>query len=155
MTICGSHTPPKLRPDANKNLRVCDLFNPATRQWHLQVLSNTFMPNTVCDIQHINLGTTANRDKLIWKENRKGMFSVKSAYRVALRMRQPEQVEHSSTRQDKRLWNRIWQLQVSYKVRTFIWRACSDILPTRTNLCQRKNPCQFNPSICCITWARH
>ncbi|XP_023906328.1 uncharacterized mitochondrial protein AtMg00310-like [Quercus suber] len=102
--------PPQLRPDADKNMRVCDLFNPATWQWHLQLLSNTFMPNTVCDIQHINLGTTASRDKLIWKENRKGMFSVKSAYRVALPMRQPEQVEHSSARQDKRLWNRIWQL---------------------------------------------
>ena len=75
--------PPQLRPDVDKNMRVCDLFNPDTRQWHLQLLSHTFMPNTVCDIKHINLGTIANQDKLIWKENRNGIFLIKSAYRVA------------------------------------------------------------------------
>ena len=100
--------PPQFRPDANKNLRVCDLFNPDTRQWHGQLLSHTFLPTTVAAITHINPGTTTSRDKLIWKENRKGIFSVKSAYWVALRMRQVEQVEHSSARQDKQLWNRIW-----------------------------------------------
>ena len=99
---------PWFRPDADKNMRVCDLFNPDTRQWRLQLFSHTFMTNTVADIQHINLGTTTNRDKLIWKENRKGIFSFKSAYQATIRTRQTEQVEHSSARQDKKLWNRIW-----------------------------------------------
>ena len=90
--------PPQFRIDADKNLRVCDLFNPDTRQWHGQLLSHTFLPTIVAAITHINLGTTTSRDKLIWKENRKGIFSVKLAYRVALRMRQAEQVEHSSAR---------------------------------------------------------
>ena len=113
-------TPKQFRPDADKNMRVCDLFNPDTRQSRLQLLSHTFMTNTVADIQHINLGTTTNRDKLIWNENRKGIFSFKLAYQVTIRTRQTEQVEHSSARQDKKLWNRIWQLQVPPKVRTFI-----------------------------------
>ena len=34
------------------------------------------------------------------------------------------------------------------KVRTFIWRACSDMLPTRTNLCQRKIPLDPICAIC-------
>jgi len=104
--------PPQFKPDADKNLRMCDLFNPDTSQWHGQLLSHTFLPTTMATITHINLGTTTSRDKIIWKENKKGIFWVKSAYRVALRMRQAEQVEHSSARQDKKLWNRIWQLQV-------------------------------------------
>ena len=104
--------PPQFRPEAKKNMRVCDLFNPDTRQWHQQLLFHTFMPNTMAEIQLCNLGTTPDRDKLIWKENKKGVFSVKSAYRVAIRMRQADQVEHSSAQRDKRLWNRIWQLHV-------------------------------------------
>ena len=34
------------------------------------------------------------------------------------------------------------------KVRTFIWQACSDILPTRTNLCQRKIPLDPACAVC-------
>lgn len=92
------------------------------------------MPHTVAEIQLIKLDATADRDKLIWKENKKGVFSVRSAYRVAIHMRQMEQVEHSLAQRDKSLWNRIWQLQVPPKIKMFVWRACSNILPTRTNL---------------------
>ena len=115
--------PPQFRPDADKNMRVCDLFNPDTRQWHSQILLNTLMPTTVMDIQFINLGTTNSRDKLIWKENKKGVFSVKTAYRVAIRLKQLEQVEHSLARVDKKLWNRIWQLHIPPKVKNFVWRV--------------------------------
>ena len=72
--------PPQLRPEVDKNLRVSDLFNTATRQWHTHVLLSTFMPTTMTDIQLINLIETENQDRLIWKENKKGAFSVKMAY---------------------------------------------------------------------------
>lgn len=88
--------PPQFKLDADHNIRVSDLFNPNTRQWHLQLLLNTFRPTTVADIQLINLGTTTTYDKLIWKENKKEIFSVKTTYRVASHMKHVEQVEHSS-----------------------------------------------------------
>ena len=47
--------PPKFQPNANMNLRVSDLFDPSTKQWHTQVLHKTFMHSTVEDIQWINL----------------------------------------------------------------------------------------------------
>ena len=63
-------------------------------------------------------------------------------------MKQIEQVEHSSAQRDKRLWNRIWQLQVPPKVKTFVWRVCSDILPTRLNLCRKMTPLDLACAIC-------
>jgi len=39
--------PPQFKPEADKNLKVSDLFDLATRQWHTQVLLNTFMHTTV------------------------------------------------------------------------------------------------------------
>ena len=140
--------PPQFRPEAEKNMRVCDLFNPDSRQWHQQLLLHTFMPNTVAEIQLCNLGTTPDKDKLIWKENKNGAFSVKSAYWVVIRMRQADQVEHSSAQTDKRLWNRIWQLHIPPKAKTFVWWACCDIIPTRLNLWIRKTPLDPACAIC-------
>jgi len=37
------------------------------------------MPSTVTDIQLINLTETEAQDMLLWKENKKGAFSVKIA----------------------------------------------------------------------------
>ena len=71
---------------------------------------------------------------LIWKENGKHEFTVKSAYQVALRLRQKVDAEHSRAQEDGRRWKMIWKMNVPPKIKTFIWRACSNILPTRDNL---------------------
>ena len=140
--------PPKFQPNANLSLRVSDLFDPCTKQWHTHVLHTNFMQSTVEDIQRIDLRDTQSKDELLWKENKKGIFSVKTAYQVAIRQQQQEQGEPSSTRDVRRMWNRIWQLHIPPKVRNFVWRACSDILPTRTNLCRRKVPLDPVCGIC-------
>ena len=49
--------PPKFQPNANLNLRVSDLFDPCTKQWHTRP-SHNFMHSTVEDIQRINLRDT-------------------------------------------------------------------------------------------------
>ena len=85
---------------------------------------------------------------LLWKENKKGAFSVKTTYRVAIRINQQEQVENSLAQKDRRLWNRIWKLNIPPKVRNFVWRACSDILPNSTNLCRKRIPLNPACAIC-------
>ncbi|KAK9999971.1 hypothetical protein SO802_019574 [Lithocarpus litseifolius] len=53
----------------------------------------------------------------------------------ASRVQQPSQ---SSTQALKLLWNKIWALNVPNKVKTLIWRACKNSLPTKANLFRRK-----------------
>ena len=50
-------------------------------------------------------------------------------------MKQPGQ---SSTQAMKPLWNKIWTLEVSNKVKTLLWKACNNSLPTKANLFRRK-----------------
>ena len=47
-------------------------------------------------------------------------------------------VEHLKAWTDKPTWKKLWILNVPPKVRTFMWRACSNNLPTRDNLRRRK-----------------
>ena len=53
---------------------------------------------------------------------------------MALRLRQKVDAEHSRAQEDGRRWKVIWKMNVPPKIKTFIWRACSNILPTRDNL---------------------
>ena len=47
--------------------------------------------------------------------------------------------------QTKSLWRRIWKLAVLCKVRNFVWRACRNAIPTKSNLVQR---CVLEDSTC-------
>ena len=38
----------------------------------------------------------------------------------------------------KWFWKSIWQLKVLNEVKVFLWRACSNVLPTKVNLQKRK-----------------
>lgn len=59
---------------------------------------------------------------------------VRSAYKAAYNVRfgtgKPEQEE-------RRSWEKIWQLEVQPKVRTFLWSSCHGCLPSRQNLTVR------------------
>ena len=140
--------PPLFRPDANTNMKVADSIDHRTRQWNGPLLHTTFLQSTTEDIQRIKIGEEGVQDKLHWKENKNGCFSVRIAYRVALQLQQIENVEHSTAREDKKFWNKMWKLLVHPKVRNFIWRACFDILLTSANLCRRRVPVDPSYTIC-------
>ena len=74
---------------------------------------------------------------------------MRSAYQVALRLKDKAQTEHSRARMDRPMWKKIWKLNVPPKVRTFLWRACSNILPTRGNLHRRKVQVEPTCGLCC------
>uniref|UniRef100_A0A2N9G6M3 Reverse transcriptase domain-containing protein n=1 Tax=Fagus sylvatica TaxID=28930 RepID=A0A2N9G6M3_FAGSY len=48
----------------------------------------------------------------------------------------------------KQFWKRVWFIQVPHKVRKFIWRACSDSLPTMLNMKRRSIVPTANCSFC-------
>lgn len=99
-----------------------------------------FARGTSEDILQIKLGNLSSRDKLVWKENKAKVFSVKTAYQVALWLHHPHVGEHSLATMDQKIWKRIWSINVPPKVGTFVWRACFYILPTKTNLFHKKVP---------------
>jgi ribonuclease HI len=66
-----------------------------------------------------------------------GVFSVRSAYRFLLRADVSDLPGCSSSTQTSMLWKSIWGLPLTPSIRNFLWRACSDALPTKIALWRR------------------
>ncbi|KAK9995822.1 hypothetical protein SO802_020508 [Lithocarpus litseifolius] len=129
---------PNFKAGADKSLKVADLIDTITNQWDRGKVHTIFEPDTREDILKLKLSNVASRDRLLWKENKANKFSVRTAYQVALRLHHPQIGEHSLASMDRKMWKRIWSLNVPPKVRNFMWWACSNILPTKANLVQKK-----------------
>ena len=70
---------------------------------------------------------------------RKGIFTIKSAYKVArVVLSEGKVAESSRGYAGKDVWLTIWKLRIPNKIKVFGWRACNEILPTRLNLSKRK-----------------
>ena len=109
----------------SQDMKVIDLIDKDTWQWDRGKLFATYDRRTCESILALPLTHQNSHDKLIWKENRSQRFTVRSAYQVALRLKYPNQAEHSSVQAHGSTWRKLWKLNVPPKVRTFLWRACS------------------------------
>ena len=140
---------PAFLHEPNVRMKVCELIDHSSRQWDRGKLAATFTPRTCKQILSLPLNHLDSQDTLVWTENKAKTFSVKTAYRVALRLKSVALAEHSSVRAHGVTWGKIWKLNVPPKVRTFLWRARSNCLPTRDNLCRRKVQVKATCELCC------
>jgi hypothetical protein len=78
------------------------------------------------------------RDRLIWKGTENGVFTVRSAYHLGKELQDQEGGQCSQGQKGQEVWKSIWSLEVPNSVKLFMWKACNDLLPTKTNLFKRK-----------------
>ena len=108
------------------------------RSWKADLFKSIFLPFEADTILNIPISYNLLEDKFIWVGNRKGVFTVKSAYYVALNLVDyADKGESSFGDPWERLWKKIWHLNIPPKVKIFAWRACLDALPTMVNLKKR------------------
>ena len=124
--------PPKFRKGVDLSLKVNDFIDPYTNQWDRAKVNSWFLPQSREEVLKIHFENVEAQDKMVWNENKSNTFSVRTAYHVALRLKQGSGGEHSRARADKRVWNKLWKLPIPPKVRNFVWWATSDILPIRS-----------------------
>ena len=95
------------------------------------MIDAVFLPHEVDLIKSIPLSIQLPEDKLGWAANSNGLFSVRSAYRLAMDLlRLVNHGTNSDSSRNHKFWRLLWCLQVPHKVRHFAWRACHGILPT-------------------------
>lgn len=78
-----------------------------------------------------------------------GECQVPSAYQMLLEDLKREESGTSTTSQRwKDFWKKLWSVKVPQKIKVFMWKACSNILPTCTKLFDRKIGSNFSCSVC-------
>ena len=122
--------------DMNDFLMVSALIDHDLRSWKANLVKSIFLPFEADTILNIPISYNLSKDKLIWVGNRKGVFTVRSSYHVALNLVDcSDEGESSFGDPWERLWKKIWHLNIPPKIKYFAWRACIDALPTKVNLC--------------------
>jgi hypothetical protein len=118
---------------------VSDFLNP-DGSWNEQLLNRWFLPIDVQEILKIRTSNRNDEDFIAWHHEKLGMFTVRSAYRLALEEqlraagRQATSAQPLGRSAD---WKLIWQCPVPPKVRIFAWKLARNALATEANMAHR------------------
>lgn len=80
-------------------------------------------------ILDIKWPTLICEDKLIWKGNSDGRFSVKNCFQLNFAN------EEKSVRSD--CWSKLWGLEIHDRLKLFLWRMMAGVLPSKEILAER------------------
>ena len=122
--------------------RLSELINPVTGWWDEGLINQTFCSEDANLILQVQINELAE-DQLAWHYDKKGIFSVKSAYRVTMdsearKMRRGLQTSSNSFANTRVFnWKKIWSIPLPNKIRLFIWRMAHHSLPLRMKLIRR------------------
>lgn len=106
--------------------------------WNGQLIYSIFLPHEVQKIKALPLCVVPQTDYFYWSLEKSGIYSVKSGYKLLCEEERKDEASGSSRQGMFVLWSKIWSLKVPRKINHFLWRACTDCLPTKTNLLKRK-----------------
>ena len=93
----------------------------------MQLIQQIFAPVDAEVICKIKTSPRQEDDLLAWHYEKRGMFTVKSAYHLAVELSASTEQQSTSARPDggRAAWAAIWKCQVPQKVRIFAWEAAS------------------------------
>jgi len=119
--------------------RVAALIDEENGVWKNKLVRQVFVPYEADLICSIALSANLPVDKQVWALTHNGIFSVRSAYKLAMEMSSAVLVGGVfDNSQLRRFWKYLWSCNIPHKIRHFTWRACNDVLPTKENLDRRK-----------------
>ena len=117
---------------------VGGLINHDLGIWKSNLVHQHFLPHEARLILGIPLSPRFPSDRVVWSLTPSSKFSTSSAYKLLAATASVSQAGSSSSEQLHLFWRRIWRLRVPNKIIHFIWRACTNALPTKCNLRRRK-----------------
>ncbi|KAL5857906.1 hypothetical protein ACOSQ3_005364 [Xanthoceras sorbifolium] len=124
-----------------QNIRASSFIN-ANGGWDLTRLEESILETDRDAILSIALGVYEEFVQTVLVFDKKGLYSVKSGYRLTLETKL--QSLRSSSILDSKWWLCLWNLNIPPKVRIYVWKVCHNVIPSFSNLRARKvmgDPC--------------
>jgi hypothetical protein len=106
-----------------------DLILPGTRQWNKYLISVLFDPLSADAIRRLPIPQTAPTAYL-WTPSCSGRFSTNSTYFAILY----NDFTGTLLPSPSSFWKDLWKLQLTDRLRLFIWKIAWDILPTSSRI---------------------
>jgi len=122
--------------------RVSELIDPTTSEWDEKLICDIFWPEAAAEILRIPINVNME-DWPAWHFDAKGVFSVKSAYKLAVEKRDARTGRDASSSgcaggcMSEFQWIKIWLIKAPNKVKMFIWRFAHNSLLVRRILARR------------------
>lgn len=104
---------------------VRDLMSENGKEWNIAVIESHFVERDQRCILAIPLSSRGLQDTLLWAYSKDGTYSVKTAYMLG---------KWGNIDDFHKAWGLLWSLEVSPKVRHFLWRVTTNSLPVRDAL---------------------
>lgn len=89
--------------------------------WKEDFIRSNFLEIVARQILNIPQPRAAKKDKVLWHYDKRGKFSVKNAYKVALKCKNLNAAGCSS--ESNEWWSLVWGLSIPAKIKMFFWRA--------------------------------
>ena len=133
--------------------RVADLIDTSSFQprWKGTLIDSVFYPFEADTVISIPLNFRLPPDSLIWTKNKAGNFTVRSAYFLQKELENASYGNLASSSHSGRrhsFWNIIRSSLIPPKIKSFIWRACTDSLPLRTKLFDKRISSSYSCVLC-------
>ncbi|MCH98629.1 ribonuclease H protein, partial [Trifolium medium] len=125
------------------NMKVSDILDINMKQWNTNLITNMLGVQEGSKILQTPLFDSVSQDKIIWRFEKNGKYSVKSAYRYCIE--DTLDISHLQVQGD---WRLIWRIKAPPKIKNFMWRLCRNCIPTRTRLLQKGVNCPNNCVLC-------
>lgn len=118
--------------------RVAEFLDTENRVWNIERAEQLFSTEDTIHIQDIQFPLVECEDKLCWSETGDEKFSVKNAYALI----------NGEVSSGKEVWGLIWNSNLHERLKVFLWRLASDILPLNTILNNRLGGGDVNCRLC-------
>jgi hypothetical protein len=118
--------------------RVDQLINQDDHTWKEGLVRSIFTSYDADEILKIRLPNYEGEDFISWTPENHGLFTVRSAYNLALDLQNKDQQNTSTNvNGDRGLWKVIWNAKVPPKVKIFTWKLATNSLAVQVNRSRR------------------
>ncbi|CAN1746948.1 LINE-1 retrotransposable element ORF2 protein [Linum perenne] len=111
---------------------VSDFLIPGSPTWDEETIRATFDERDADIILQTPIACHEERDSRIWHFEQNGVYSVRSAYRLAM-----DRIANRSALYVEGSWNKLWNIRAPPRIKHFVWRLGRGVIPTRWTLHQR------------------
>jgi ribonuclease HI len=133
----------------DRNAVVSELLDRDANWWNTALIYEIFQAEEAELICDLVVSPRSREDRLIWNYNKSGDFTVRSAYHLAKDKYEADKGSCSNRDSYRPMWKALWAIEGPKAAKSFLWKACSEILPTKDKLFKKNITQDPLCPICC------